>query len=461
MEQEGLLPEKAKLSPEEKLKIIRLNKNIRQIDLAVGIGCSDALISRAENPNLQDSYKREHIVAIKKYMDIDYAPIFDDELIFFRQRIYVLMGLIRDGHLEEAKKILGELSVITELPFEKDLIFLYEMMEIRFLLANRKFDEVSEKLRITNERFEGLSVESLYYFYYNAGTSNLFKGNSEKALELYSVAYNMEIDDQAKEPTLYFNFAICHAWLGNYLLSLTLLEKMYHLFENIPPTHLAVNIENNLGLNYLKLGHIEQAREHFDKAFAKANTIQNNLFVGYALHNHGYASYLSGEHRDAIKYLEQAEEYFKKGDGNYLENLYRKIRCQIAMGATITKDVMPDALVLAEGNEYYTLLFNTLNRMVVSPKDDDTLNFIEENTIPHLLGKYRYDDVLDYYRFLKTTYSKRLEAKTLGVRQRDTLERKVINIELLTFDIYKNMIKGREKSEEKNFINCFCSDDSV
>ena len=197
------------------------------------------------------------------------------------------------------------------------------------------------------------------------------------------------------------------------------------------------------GLYYLRLGHAERAIEHFDKTLEIARIIKNEPYIGYALHNHGYARFVLGDYKEAIDYLDQVFKYFEKDDEVYLETLYRKIRCLIAAKSHINKSMLSDAILSAKNNGYYLMLFDSLKHLLTL-KDENSLKYIEETTIPSLINEYKYDEVMDYCDILKEAYEKRLAMKSLPKSQEKSLEIKLQKIERLAFKIYKEMTSGEE-----------------
>jgi len=432
------------LTPEEKIKIIREAKNIRQIDLAQGLGCSHAVVSRAENPNDNGKYSEKHIIDAKKYLNIEKAPLYEKECALFRRELYVWRELIKNEHMEDARKKQKELGVIKHLPFEPELNLLYDMIEIRLLFKERKFETSSDYLSRAEPLMKDATAEILYEYYYNRGSQYLFDREHEDALRFLTLALELEVADYVKEPSLNYNIALCHARFGRYFLAIIMLERAYLQATSDEISAVGMVIENNLGLNYLKIGNNEKAKEHFENTFERAKLIRNERYIGNALHNKGCVYFKLGKYKEAIVFLDQAEEFFEKGDIDYLENQYRKIRCLIAMNKPFGKDILQNAIVLAEGNEYFTMIFEALSRIISAPKDNDTLEYVENTVIPYFMKWHSYNKALEYYDILEKAYKKRSEAKTLAKYQRDELERKILNIGMSCFDIYKKMIGGEE-----------------
>ena len=430
-----------KLTVEEKLKIIRLAKNFTQMELADALGCNHSIISRAENG--KETYSRDQVSRVKAFLEIENAPLLDDEIVLFRGQIYRLLNLIKDENLEEVRKILEDLRAVKQLPFEPDLVMLYEMAEIRLLLKLRDIEAARKNLKLMEAKVGTATKENLYHYYFNMGSLSIYDKDGKEALRFLASAHKLGVGFNIEEPTLNFNLAMCQALFGKYLIAISLLERVHYLFEHDSESAESMRYNNVIGLYRLRLGHAEKAIEHFEKALEIAKLIKNELYIGCLLHNHGHARFILGDYKEAIEYLDQVFRYFEKDDEVYLETLYRKIRCLIAAKSHINKSMLSDGILLAKDNEYYLMLFNSLKHLLTL-KDENSLKYIEETTIPSLINEYKYDEVMDYCNILKEAYEKRLAMKSLPKSQEKSLEIKLQKIERLAFEIYKEMTSGKE-----------------
>jgi len=417
---------------ELKIRAVRIAKGIRQVDLAEAMGLTDSVVVRAENGH--SKYTNRQIEIAREFLDIEKAPLLDEELVIFKRRLYMWRDLIKDEHMEEAWKAQQEMSIITQLPFEKDLIMLYNMLEVRLLLKERRFDEAESRLKLVKPELENATKENQYHYYYNMGSLHLFRRNHEDALLSYTLANNMEIDGFEKESFLLYNLAICYARLGKYVLSIVMMEQISGQHRDYKQGAPSLLFDNNLGLNYLRIGHYERAKELFNNVLINAKTINRTVYVGFALHNMGCVCFRLGDYKKANKYFDDAFEYISSESSCYLENLYYKIRCQIAMkvrGSSVYKIDLPRAILMAEGNEHYTLLFNSLAHTKTF-REKASQDYIENTTIPYFLQRYEYSKALDFCEILEIAFEKCY------------LTKRVLEIKVMAFDIHKKMTSGRD-----------------
>jgi tetratricopeptide (TPR) repeat protein len=417
------------LSVEEKIRIIREAKELPQSAISDILGCGVATVSRFENN--KGRYNGEQLQEVRKLLDIEDVPLLDNEIADYKTRLYFLRDYIKDERIVEARRLREELAIITQLPFERGLNLLFEMFSIRLLMKDNCVVLAEEALERARVYLDEMNDEILYHFNYNMGSLNAHKGNFREAQDLYLKAYNMKIENMEKEPNLYYNLAFCHSRLGAYVLAVNTLERAYNKFGRENISNMAMRFDIMLATNYMRIGQIEQARMLFDKVLVRAKNFNHKTYIGGTLHNHGCACLKLGEHDDALEHFERAFEYFSEGENMYLENMYFKIRCLIAMKNATAKVLIPRAMALAEDSEHYQLLFDSLSHLLTI-KDEASQEYIHETTIPHLLGKFEYYRVVDYCEHLESAYNKKgLKSKTL-------------EIGAIARDVYRKMIFGGE-----------------
>jgi len=59
---------------------------------------------------------------------------------------------------------------------------------------------------------------------------------------------------------------------------------------------------------------------------------------------------------------------------------------------------------LAEGDEHFSLLFNSLSHLIL--KEKESMQFIEDETTPYLLSRHQYFEALIFYEYLEDFYAK-------------------------------------------------------
>jgi tetratricopeptide (TPR) repeat protein len=420
------------LSIEDKFLKIREYKGLTQDALSDILGCGTATISRCENGT--GKYSAEQIKRLRKSLDLEDVPLFEDEIADFRKRLYFLRDNIRDWRIAEARKLREELTGILKVPFEPELRMLFDMFSVRLLMKDGSVDSAEECLTATKFTFDEATAtdEMIYHFNYNMGSLYAYKGDYREAQKYYMKAF--DIDGFVKEEGLYYNLAYCYSKLGAYVHAVNFLERMHGEFNHSSTSELAMRFENLLGTNYMRIGQMERAKELFEKSLERAKNFGIKPHIGGVLHNYGCVSLKLGEYEEALRYFEQALECLSEGSGMYFENMYFKIRCLIAMKSSMAKVLLPRVVTSAKGNEHYLLLFNSLTHLSAR-RNEKSLIYIEEVTIPYLLEKCEYFRVIDYCEFLEKAH-------------RNT-KIKPLEIASILRNVYQKMIFGEVSVSEK------------
>ena len=416
-----------KLTIEEKVKILRKIRKVDQKELAEIIGRETNTIYRAEKG--ERLYTEEELVLIKGHFGIpEAAPLTDMELAIYKERLYVWRERIREELLDEARKLRTKLDAITELPFEQNLTMLYKAIGVRLLLKDDDIEEAGKHIEFLEANLEGATKEIQYHFLYAKGLYGLYTRNFKDALNSFSKALNLEINELEfeKEDALHYNIAFCHSKLGMYFVATTSYLKIYNKFNHDRVNTTGMLVENALALDFMRLGHVDKAEELFNKVLMKARILESKTHIGHALQNLGcvYFSSKKRDYKKAILHINQALVYRKKGSALHLECLYYKIRCLIALKNPEYIQILAEAKLLSESNMYYSILFTSLSHLA-SLKEDESKEYIENTTIPFLLDNHEYFKILDYCEILEKCY--------------DGNFTKIAKFKAINDDVYKRM----------------------
>ena len=416
------------LSLNDKIRTIRESKGTTQAALANALGCGDGTMSRIDNN--QGQYNSNQLRLARKFLGIENAPLFENEYILFKEQLYSWNGLIKEERFKEAHEKRDELGVIVHLTFEPDLVMLYKMFEIRLLLIEKNIDLAREKLEASKDLFDETNVENQYYFNYMMGVLRGDEDNWKEALRFFLLAEGLECDEFEKEPYLLYNLAVCDAVFGRYFLAISQFEQVYLLFNDDRNSVSGMYFDNNLGLNYMRMGHYGKAQELFKRGLIRAKAVGNGRFVGIVLHNLGCTNFKLKKYKEAIDYFDQASECFTKGDNSYLEVLYFKILCLIESKNSLAKTELERAKTLAKESEHYSLLFEALSHLPL--RETSSAEYITKEVIPYLIKIYAYFKAAEFYELLEGFYKR---------KNRPT---KVMEIQALAFELHKKIIAGRD-----------------
>ncbi|MCL2571105.1 MAG: helix-turn-helix domain-containing protein [Defluviitaleaceae bacterium] len=100
----------------EKIRQVRILKELTQAYLAHVVGCSGKHISQIESGKVECDDKT--LTLIKKALDIPKAPLTEEELEVYRSQIWVWHDQINTRRISYAETMKDELASILHLPFE-------------------------------------------------------------------------------------------------------------------------------------------------------------------------------------------------------------------------------------------------------------------------------------------------------------------------------------------------------
>lgn len=421
------------LNVEDKMKIIRMSKGLTQKGFAKILGCNPVAISRIESKkeeNKNHKYKKDQVKIILKELGLEGAPIFEGEDVVYKNRLYTWLDAMINERNEEAEQFQKDLSVIMYLPFEPELMLMYEIFDIKLImLSNAALAEEMLKLLEKQKRLDDASNENLYHFNFTAGVISFYKKKFKEALRYYLKAEGLEVDDLNKSKGLNLNISYCYSELGMHVYAIASLERMHFLFDGEVVNLQWLKFLNALAVCHMSIGDTGKAKQLLDKAFIDAKSISNERYINIILHNLGCVSIKTKEYDKALEYFEDAFNFFKEGDDYYLENLYYKARCLVALKSSQAKEVISCAKSALKDNEEYKLLFESLEHLLTL-KDEQSRQFIQRETIPHLRDSFKYFKALDYCDTLKASFGKRESGA------------KIFKVDSIALEISRKMMKG-------------------
>jgi len=394
-----------KMTPSQKIKELREFRKYTQEALADALKCSKSKISKIESG--EGEYSEKDIKLAKAFFGIEDAPFSERERMEFKQRLYKWKYWIKNGHIDEARRYQKSVSAITKLPFESELNMLYRMFEIRLILKEGKPELAEEMLRPEEADIEHVSGENQHHFHYNLGSVYLYRFDFKNALQSYLKSLDLEGYALEKDIGLHFNLSMCYGELGKYVLAISTLEKVYQEFDYNMAGTLRCYIDSILAINYARVGQVSRAKQLLNRSLAEAIGNTNTFFTLSALHNYGFACFEAKEYGEAVEYFDRVLEAYKTVDRRYLETMYYKIRSLIADKKTSkAKPLLSKAMSLAEDNEQYLLAFESLSHLLTI-KQDESIEFIEQKAIPYFIERHEYYNALDYCTLLESIFEKR------------------------------------------------------
>ena len=135
-------------------------------------------------------------------------------------------------------------------------------------------------------------------------------------------------------------------------------------------------------------------------------------------------------------------------DGNcncYFENMYWKVRCLIALKKMPkAKVLIAQATIQAQdaGYNHYVLGFESLLHMI-NISDNESIEFIEQTTIPYLIDVHEYYKALDYCDLLENVYKKRGKGYKIRILEMSSVVRRILE-NIAMGDVSREEVLGDE-----------------
>ena len=433
------------LSIGEKIKQIRSAKGISQENMARAIKSNQSYVYRLEQGQAECS--AEMLTTIRKFLEIENAPLMEHEISMYRHRIWVWIGLLDTNRLAEAKDVQAELSSVLDLPFEHDLRFMFNMVKAAAHLKAFDMPAAMETMDGMDALADGASDGALYMYHRNKGIINALHGDSKSGLKHFLQATDFESDKIKIDWATLSNIGAQYLGLGRPYNAMIYLERAYKEFQGSHTYYAGPHITGSLASAYMYLGEYTNAKKLFNAAYDQAKSIGNDIQIVLTLLNLGLLDIKMGNYEQGVERCNQALEHIQKSglqDKKYTFNKGFKNSPQYIMGLfnkglgllkmkefEQCREVLAQGKALAKGDEKATIMFDTLGHFTTL-KESNSEKYIEDIAIPYFMAGDGPDKlmILDLCKDLEAHYKKK-RAKI-----------KALSIAAIIRDIYEGMFTG-------------------
>jgi len=403
------------LSIAQKIRLLRKHKNMTQTELADIIWTNTSRISHIENGD--NEYNQKELNDIREHFEIVGMPFTELERIAFRERLYIWRDFIRDGRMHDAKELQVKISPVLNLePCDPDLATLYRLFEVLLLLSENDLDTAEEKLAYLEGIFADMNTENRYYLFCMLGTLSAVRNCYEEALRYYKRAYGLiESSESAYSKDnvkLFANMAICYTRLEFPCRAISFLNRIRgangaNSKRQINLSNLAIDIA--LANNLAKISDFKDAKKILDSCLVQAKALDSSKYVGIVLFNLGILHRRLKDWKVAINYFNQAMDTFDVDSEYYPMSFFYKVNCAIDSGGHFNIE-----RIIGEGEPIYSkdpILFDSLEHILILNKrmsiyNEDSAEYIETKTIPHLINGGARLEAINLYRLLDKHYEK-------------------------------------------------------
>jgi len=410
----------------EKIRQIRDTKGLSIENMAYAVDSNKSTLSRIERG--QASCPPDTLVIIRKFLDIEKAPLLEPELETYRSRLWVWHDMIAVKRIAEAKAIQSELSVILDLPYEHNLIGLYILMDAK-LLANEggNLPAIGQRLQEMTKYMDSACDDSLHLYHRVKGYYHGFLHELKLALKHSLLALDYAGDNAKPDSQLYYNIDNFYDWIGKPMKGIIYLERALLESNRDRASDEKTHINFGLALLYFKLGEDTKAKIILDACLTQARSINNAHFTNMSLGLLAEICAKKSAYDDALEYVNQGLKY--AGDLQHLSFPLQYAKATLLQKLNKSSEyhkLMKQLRTLASGNDLYNFHLDTLQHLGTI-NDIASIEYLETVAVPKLRagnGHYKYT-ALDICKQLEVIYKKK-KAKTkalaIGVVMRDIYE---------------------------------------
>jgi len=369
----------------------------------------------------------------KKILGIENAPLLVHELELYHDRIWVLNELINTNRLAEAQAMQSEMAIILDLPFEKELYFLYIIAEVWLLISEFNFPAAEEKLVAIEALLDNVSNKALNLYHHKKGYLYATSGDYHNCLK-HSLRALDYIGENESDVNSLWNICMSYNTLGKPYNAIIYLERAKNAYKGGLVNTGAARIKSLLAVCYILVHEYDKAKEMFDASMAQAKSLNDDWTVMVISGNLADLNRKIGNYNECIQLCEQALrlDKTKESSANILVikalcllEMKEFDRCQEALDHA--KDIMQNEeknnpIRPAADTSNLTHMFDSIGHLMTLD-NNESATYIENVAIPHLrVGGLAKFDALYLCEKLEAHYKKkksRMKALTMAAIARD------------------------------------------
>ncbi|MCL2378071.1 MAG: hypothetical protein FWC77_02990, partial [Defluviitaleaceae bacterium] len=369
-------------------------------NMAYAIKSNKTFLYRLEHGQVECN--NETLAAIKKFLEIENAPLLEHEVALYTSRLWACYRMLGNTMLlSEAKTMLGELSPILDLPFENDLYLLYLLIEVSTTLAEANFPAAAEKISKIEPLMDGASVEAFYMFHRSKGSLSMISGDYKGALKHYLQITDIVSDHVKPDTVLFSNIGMAYIGIGKPYNAIINLECARHKYGSANKSN--ANVDITLALAYTIVGEYYNAKKIFDTSLINARTANDSTMICINLSYMSFLSFNKGNYEECISLCDQVLAYCQEDStqpGVVAIGQKNTIQCTAILNKckgffkmkeyAKCQEMIANGRLLANGDKKFTIGFNALE-CLVNIDDASSVKYLEEVAIPH----YKAGDGLD------------------------------------------------------------------
>jgi len=383
-----------------KMALIRADKGMRQIDLAIEMGYSPALVGNYENERC--SVSKDVLAAFRTVTNTENVPLQEHELVKAKNELRGWYDLIITGQMERAKELYDGFANAVMWSYDADLKNIFEIFCTMYYYELGDTDKCDRIVDNLKEREHDFASEQLHFYWYTLGYIEYCKWQYKSALEflLKSEAAGKRAGLASKQ--LDFSIGLCLVHMGYSNLAIEYFEKSQSNRLDARTIAYGASTQRFLAICHSRLGRVEKALILLDdyREYLIAENKSNNTPLSVLHFNLATVYDEAGDYKQAHENYDIAFEHHKVKDELYLAYVCNKATfLRNNNKIKETHECVNEGLSLASKD---TLWYEWLNaiRHSLSLSSKSSQGYIQWTAIPKLMEYGKYYEVMKIYTWL-------------------------------------------------------------
>ncbi|WP_169865109.1 helix-turn-helix transcriptional regulator [Sutcliffiella halmapala] len=399
-----------------KLKFFRIQRNLKQEDLARGI-ISVSYLSKIEN-NLT-SPSEEVLQLLCERLGVSLIEQQDDTIL---SELIAWYKLMMTSNGDEIRHSYEELGRKIQTANTKTYMY-FVLFELRYHLYLQDLEQAKlliHKLQQFNDIFD---LQMHYYFEKFYAIFSYRLNNYADALKHLKVAEKLlqrnTNFDSSEEADLFYLFGLTYSQTTKVPLSITYTTKALHIFQAIYDLKRSAECQVLLGICYRRIGEYDRSEESYLLAQKLSESLNNKYLQALIFHNLGKLYSIQRLHPQAIEEFEKS--YYLKEDRG-LDSKLNSIYCllmeydnmedstQCRKWLEIGKSLLTSPDELVEYHYYFTIF-----DYVLADNMDELDVYFQEVVLPFFQQQDLKEPIIKYaerlaiyfescYKYKKASY---------------------------------------------------------
>lgn len=391
----------------DKIRLMREKAGITVSDLAKILNYTTGFISLVEQG--KRSISPEMLTSMKKSMGYEGVPVTEEEVINFRLMLYDFHESIKNSQLDETREKSDAIRPIVEKCFEEEFRVLYCLFDSYLLIRERKYENAKNQLDTLTDKIETFTDEQKY-FYYHFYAVSVYKDYAK------AIQYLLKAEDIAKkmnkqEASIYYSLSNIYSRIDYSPKAIVYGEIALKLAQNSADKAYLLNIEATLAFEYSKVGFPALALERLRGCLARKKSLGNARELERTYHNLGCIYLRIKDYTNAEDYFNKSLKYCDTGDWAYLNNKLYIAYMLIDKGEKKNALALIEELLPLAQNASDMLLFLESSKHSLNLKNVESLNYLENISIPQLLKMGQHLKAIKYMNILSDFHEKSSRSK--------------------------------------------------